>query len=200
MLHVWKDIRENYSTSSIVTLILGIVLIVWPDLSGALMCYMLGGALIVMGVIQLIVYLRGQRVGLYNRFNMIMGVVLALLGIWICVKPEIVLGLIPVVLGFLLLLHAFQDFRYTMNIKNAGVGRWWVALIATLVTFVLGVFLVLHPLFAFEMAMVYVGIGLVYNGVSDLVLIIAAGYYERKADERVRDFKGTVNAEESDKS
>lgn len=199
MLSIWKDVRQNYSMSSFITFILGIILIVWPDLSGALMCYMLGGALILMGVVQLITYYRGQREGFYSKFNMMMGIVLVLLGIWICAKPNIILGLIPVVLGFVLLLHAFQDLSYTIDIKNAGVERWWVALAATLITFVLGIFLVLHPLLAFEMAMIYVGIGLVYNGVSDLVLIILAGYYRRKADKRVRDFVGSVDMNESDK-
>lgn len=199
MFRIWEDVRHNYSLSSLVTLILGMILIVWPDLSGALMCYMLGGALIIMGVIQLIAYYKGQREGFYFKFNMMMGVVLVLLGIWICARPNIILGLIPVVLGFVLLLHAFQDLSYTIDIKNAGVERWWVALAATLITFALGIFLILHPLLAFEMAMVYVGIGLVYNGVSDFVLIILAGYYRRKADKRVRDFAGSVEMDKSDK-
>ncbi len=200
MFHIWKDVRQNFSISSLITLVLGIILIVWPDLSGNFMCYMLGIALILMGIIQLIAYFRGQRAGFYCKFNMMMGIILTLLGIWICVKPEIILGLIPVVLGFVLLLHAFQDLSYTIDIKNAGVERWWVALIATLITFALGIFLVLHPFLAIQMAMIYVGIGLAYNGVSDLVLVILAGYYRRKADKRVRDFAGTIDIEESDKS
>lgn len=199
MIHVWRDIRKNYSVSSLITLILGIVLIVWPDLSGALMCYMLGGALILMGAIQLLIYLRGSREELSGKFKMMMGIILALLGIWICAKPEIVLGLIPAVLGIVLLMHAVQDLSYTIQIKNAGVERWWVALIATLITFVLAVFLIMHPFLAFEMAMIYIGIGLVYNGISDLVLVIFAGYYKRSADKRIREFAGTVEMDDSDK-
>lgn len=182
MIHIWRDVRKNYSISSLITLILGIVLIGWPDLSGALLCYMLGGALILMGAIQLLIFLRGDRTTVYSKFKMMMGVLLLLLGIWICVKPEIVLGLIPAVLGMVLILHAVQDLSYTIEIKNAGVERWWVALIATLITFALGIFLVMHPFLAFEMAMIYVGIGLVYNGVSDLILVILAGHYKRKAE------------------
>lgn len=200
MIHMWRDIRKNYSVSSLITLILGIVLIVWPDLSGALMCYMLGGALILMGVIQLLIYLRGNREELASRFKMMMGIILALLGIWICVKPDIVLGLIPAVLGIVLIMHAIQDLSYAIEIKNAGAERWWVALIATLITFALGIFLVLHPFFAFKMAMIYIGIGLVYNGISDLVLVILAGYYKRAADKRIREFAGTVEMDNSDKS
>lgn len=199
MIQIWKDIRQSYSISSFITLILGIVLIIWPDLSGALMCYMLGGALVLMGAIQLLIYLRGNKTEVYSKFKMMMGMILAVLGIWICVNPEIVLGLVPVVLGIVLILHAVQDFSYAIDIKNAGVERWWVALVATLVTFVLGIFLVLHPLLAFEMAMVYVGIVLVYNGVSDLVLVILAGYFRRTADKRVREFAGAIEENESDK-
>ena len=200
MIQIWRDIRKNYSVSSLITLILGIVLIAWPDLSGTLMCYMLGGALILMGVIQLLIYLRGNKEGLVSRFKMMMGVILALLGIWICVKPDIVLGLIPAVLGLVLIMHAIQDLSYTIEIKNAGVERWWVALMATLITLALGIFLVLHPFFAFKMAMIYIGIGLVYNGVSDLVLVILAGYYTRQTDKRVREFAGKIEINDSDKS
>lgn len=199
MIHVWRDVRKNYSVSSLITLILGIVLIVWPDLSGALMCYMLGGALILMGGIQLLIYLRGNRAELSGRFKMMMGVILALLGIWICAKPEIVLGLIPAVLGIVLLMHAVQDLSYTIQIKNSGVERWWVALIATLITFALAVFLIMHPFLAFEMAMIYIGVGLVYNGISDLVLVIFAGYSKRNADKRIREFAGKVEMDQSDK-
>lgn len=198
MIYAWRDVKKNYSVSSLITLILGIVLIAWPDLSGALMCYMLGGALILMGVIQLIIYLRGNREEFSARCKMMMGVILALLGIWICAKPEIVLGLIPAVLGIVLLMHAVQDLSYTIQIKNSGVERWWVALIATLITFALSVFLILHPFLAFEMAMIYIGIGLVYNGISDLVLVILAGYYRRAADKRVREFAGNLEKDEAD--
>lgn len=199
MIHVWRDVRKNYSVSSLITLILGIVLIAWPDLSGALMCYMLGGALILMGGIQLLIYLRGNRAEFSGRFKMMMGIILALLGIWICAKPEIVLGLIPAVLGIVLLMHAVQDLSYTIQIKNSGVERWWVALIATLITFALAVFLIMHPFLAFEMAMMYIGIGLVYNGISDLVLVIFAGYSKRNADKRIREFAGKVEMDQSDK-
>ena len=56
MFHIWKDVRQNFSISSLITLALGIILIVWPDLSGNFMCYMLGIALILMGIIQLQVF------------------------------------------------------------------------------------------------------------------------------------------------
>lgn len=196
MIQVWKDIRKSYSVSSFITLILGIVLLVWPDLSGTLMCYMLGGALILMGATQLLIYIKGNKQELSGRFKMMMGIVLALLGVWICAKPEIVLGLIPAVLGIVLLMHAVQDLSYTIQIKNSGVERWWVALIATLITFVLAVFLIIHPFLAFEIAMIYIGIGLIYNGISDLVLVILAAYCKRKSDKQIRELAGVVQIED----
>lgn len=192
MIHVWKDIRQNYSVSSFITLLLGIVLIIWPDLSGAIMCYMMGGALILMGAIQLLIYIRGNKKEMYSRFKLTMGMLLAILGIWICMKPEIVLGLVPIVLGIVLIAHAIQDVSLVMEMKRAGVEKWWVSVFVVLVTFVLGVFLVLHPLLAFEMALMYVGIGLIYNGISDLALVIFAGFSVRAADARVRNFTGAL--------
>lgn len=200
MLQVWKDVKRDYSVSSFITLILGIVLVFWPDLSGAFMCYMLGGALLLTGTIQLFIYIRGNRQTFSERCKMMMGIILALLGIWIFVNPEIVLGLIPAVLGMVLLMHAVQDLSYTIQIKNAGVERWWVALIATMITFGLAVFLIINPFLAFELAMIYIGIGLVYNGISDFVLVIFTGYYKRKADKRIREFAGSVEMDHAIKA
>lgn len=195
MISVLKDIKQSYSISSLITLILGLIFICYPDLSGIFLCYLLGIALLLMGAMQLYLYVRAEKKGIFSRFKMLMYIILVLLGFWICIKPETILELIPVVLGIVLIMHAIQDAGYTIEIKNTGTDRWWIALLATLVIFVLGVFLVLYPFMAIEMAMIYVGISLAYNGISDLVLVIVKGYCKRKTEKSVKDMAENIPME-----
>jgi uncharacterized membrane protein HdeD (DUF308 family) len=84
MKSIIQDMKHNYLINAVIMVVLGLVLVIWPHILGVLLCYLIGGSLILMGVIQLIGFLRGERLGFYNKFNMLMGIVLILLGIWIC--------------------------------------------------------------------------------------------------------------------
>lgn len=188
-----EGMKKNYFISAILTIALGAVLVIWPDWSGKILCYLLGAALILMGGIQLIVCIRAERIGFYSKFSMLMNIILILLGVWVCIRPDTVLSLVPVIIGIVMLIHGCMDLQFTMDIKHAGSGKWWIALIFALVTLTLGVFLVMHPFLAFEITMLIIGIGLLYDGISDLVLMIVAAYAQHQSDKRIREF--AANAE-----
>ena len=188
-----EGMKKNYFISAILTIALGAVLVIWPDWSGRILCYLLGAALILMGGIQLIVCIRAERIGFYSKFSMLMNIILILLGVWVCIRPDTVLSLVPVIIGIVMLIHGCMDLQFTMDIKHAGSGKWWIALIFALVTLTLGVFLVMHPFLAFEITMLIISIGLLYDGISDLVLMIVAAYAQHQSDKRIREF--AANAE-----
>ena len=183
-----EGMKKNYFISAILTIALGAVLVIWPDWSGRILCYLLGAALILMGGIQLIVCIRAERIGFYSKFSMLMNIILILLGVWVCIRPDTVLSLVPVIIGIVMLIHGCMDLQFTMDIKHAGSGKWWIALIFALVTLTLGVFLVMHPFLAFEITMLIIGVGLLYDGISDLVLMIVAAYAQHQTDKRIREF------------
>lgn len=190
MKSIMQDMKQNYFVNAVIMVGLGLVLVIWPHILGFMLCYLLGGALILMGIIQLISFLRGERLGFYNKFNMLMGIVLVLLGIWICTQPNIVLSIIPVVVGIIVLLHGLVDIQYTLDIKKTGNSKWWIALIAAIVTLIVGLLLVFKPFAAYEITMVLLGVAMLYDGGSDLVLLLFAYLAQRDTDRRVREFKG----------
>ena len=190
MKSIIQDMKHNYFVNAVIMVLLGLVLVIWPHILGVLLCYLLGGALIVMGVFQLISFLRGARLGFYNKFVMMMGIVLVLLGIWICTQPHIVLSIIPVVVGIIVLIHGLMDIQYTLDIKKAGSTKWWIALIAAILTLVVGLLLVFNPFTAYEITMVLLGIAMLYDGGSDLALLLFSYLAQRDTDRRLREFKG----------
>ena len=190
MKSIIQDMKHNYFVNAVIMVLLGLVLVIWPHILGVLLCYLLGGALIVMGVFQLISFLRGERLGFYNKFVMMMGIVLVLLGIWICTQPHIVLSIIPVVVGIIVLIHGLMDIQYTLDIKKAGSTKWWIALIAAILTLVVGLLLVFNPFTAYEITMVLLGIAMLYDGESDLALLLFSYLAQRDTDRRLREFKG----------
>ena len=119
-----------------------------------------------------------------------MGIVLILLGIWICTQPHIVLSIIPVVVGIIVLIHGLMDIQYTLDIKKAGSEKWWIALIASILTLVVGLLLVFNPFTVYEITMVLLGVAMLYDGGSDLALLLFSYLAQRDTDKRLREFKG----------
>ena len=185
-----QDMKQNYFVNAVIMVILGLILVIWPDILGNILCYVLGGALLLMGIFQVIAFIRGEHLGFYNKFSVLMGIVLILLGIWVCVNPHVVLSIIPVVVGIIILLHGLMDIQYTLDIKRTGNSKWWIGLIAAIATIVIGILLVVNPFAAYELTMIIIGIAMIYDGGSDLVLLLCSYLAQRDTDKRIRDFKG----------
>ena len=175
MKSIIQDMKHNYFINAIIMVVLGLILVIWPHILGVVLCYVLGGALVLMGIFQLIGFVRGERLGFYNKFNMIMGIVLVLLGLWICTNPHIVLSIIPVVVGIIILIHGLMDIEYTLDIKKTGNEKWWISL---------------NPFTAYEVTMFLIGLAMLYDGGSDLVILFFSYLAQKDTDRRVRDFKG----------
>lgn len=190
MKSIIQDMKHNYFINAIIMVVLGLILVIWPHILGVVLCYVLGGALVLMGVFQLIGFVRGERLGFYNKFNMIMGIVLVLIGLWICTKPHIVLSIIPVVVGIIILIHGLMDIEYTLDIKKSGNEKWWISLMAAGITLILGLLLVLNPFTAYEVTMFLIGLAMLYDGGSDLLILFFSYLAQKDTDRRVRDFKG----------
>lgn len=190
MKTIIQDMKQNYFINAVIMIILGLVLVIWPDILGNILCYILGGALILMGIFQLVGFIRGEHLGFYNKFSMMMGIILLLLGIWVCVNPRVVLSIIPVIVGIIILLHGLMDIQYTLDIKNTGNTKWWLGLIAAIVTIIIGILLVANPFIAYEITIILIGIAMIYDGGSDLVLLLFSFLAQRDTDKRIRDFKG----------
>ena len=57
MADFFKNLKANELISAIICMALGIVLIIWPGTSVKVACMILGGALLLYGVLQIILYL-----------------------------------------------------------------------------------------------------------------------------------------------
>ena len=60
-----------------------------------------------------------------------------------------------------------------------------------ILTLVVGLVLVFNPFTAYEISMILLGVAMLYDGGSDLVLLIFSYLSQRDTDKRVREFKGS---------
>lgn len=83
MKEMFKRVRIAVYLSAIITIALGIVLIVWPLEVTGIICRVLGALLTIMGA----VYLFGYFVEGKGILSVAGGLLFALLGVWVFLRP-----------------------------------------------------------------------------------------------------------------
>ena len=69
-----KSIRNSLILSSLLYIVLGVVLLVMPELSLGFACLLIGGAVLVYGVVRLAAYLRGGENA--DKLDLVLGILL----------------------------------------------------------------------------------------------------------------------------
>lgn len=161
----YTNSRKIYAFGS---LILGILLLLWPVGMLKLVSYAVGIIIMAGGITSILSRLRSRKRGGGAVWTIFIGAVITLVGGWIFVNPENFASIIPSAIGYLITLSGIINLLETFTLSKAHYRKWWVSLLAAVLTIMLGLVLINH---AFGIAATMVRIGgaaLLFTGVSDL--------------------------------
>ncbi len=179
-MKVLKKLKTNVVVSALLCIALGVVLFAWPGLSMQIVCTAIGAVLLIGGGVRLAAYFTARDGSVYSQMNLITGIILAVVGVWILLQPGQVLAIIPIIVGIVIALHGINNLQQAVSLCRDQYDKWWVALILGLLTVGLGVLLVCKPFTALDTAVKLIGIFLIYDGLSD-IWIVSRLYHTAKA-------------------
>ena len=158
------SIKRNKILFSLIFLILGILLVVWPRQSAEMGCRLIGAAVLVYGIISIIHYLTKKEHA--SKFLLIAGVIIAIFGLSIVIFPDWLLKFIPKLAGAIILIDGVANLLETMTLGRQKFGKWWLSLIFAILTIVVGLILIIRPLGAIKMIFMLVGLSMIYDAVT----------------------------------
>ncbi|MCM1189343.1 MAG: DUF308 domain-containing protein [bacterium] len=168
-----KRILQNEIISSLLMIVLGIILMVWPGAAMDIACMIIGCGLIIVGAISLIVLFVRQKksgeegVGKDSIIAIIKSVVMIVVGIILIAKMKTVVSILPFVIGVLIIVNSTVNvIQSILNRKQSG--KWVVSLVIGLVTAVIGILMVADPFGAAVSQIFILGLGLAVDGISNL--------------------------------
>lgn len=168
-MEIIKNFKADVLISAVLCILLGIIVMIWPTEVTVLLCKVLAIILIIMGSGHILQYFMDRN---NNRIGFASGFVILLLGVWIFTKPTTVVQIIPIIIGVLLLMHGLEDLRLAMEAREFGDSKWWSALVVAMINLLFGVILIWKSLTAVAVTMWLVGLALVYDGITDLVIVL----------------------------
>ncbi len=166
-----KKIKTNVVVSSALCVILGLVLVFRPGLSIRIVCTAVGVVLILSGAMRMIAYFSTRDGSLFSQANLIFGIVLAVVGVWIVIKPNKVMAIIPIIVGIVITIHGLHNLQQAMELWRDKYDRWWVALILGVLTVGFGVLLICRPFAAIDTVVMLIGFFLIYDGLSNVWIV-----------------------------
>ena len=190
-----KSLKVNDSLSAVICVILGIVLLVWPGQSTQVVCMILGIVLGGFGIIQIILYLATQEKTMVSHSMMMLGIVLAVIGGWIVLKPDTIIKAIPMIVGILIVIHGLHNAVQAVDLKKMQYDNWWVALLLSLLTIALGVVLICNPFTVVDTVVRLIGAFLIYDGLSDM-WILSRVFKTKKNKEKIIDTDAVIMDED----
>lgn len=180
MREIMKKFRADMMLSALFSIVMGVILVAWPETTLDIICKAIAIILIVMGAAELVSYFWNK---ITYSLSGILGLVVLLIGIWIFVKPQSVLSLIPIVIGVILAVHGVQDLKVAFDTKRNGYTKWWSMLLMAIISLALGIICIVNAFGMVTLTMQIIGIALVYDGISDIWIVYRASKVAKEMKE-----------------
>lgn len=186
MADFFKGIKANYTISAILCVVLGLVLLIWPGTTTQLICKLLGAVLFAYGAVQVVLYLFNRDRTMLSQGMLVLGIVFAVIGSFILLKPETIIMAVPVIVGVLIVLHGLHNVAQAIGLKKENYDNWWVAFLLGVLTAALGGVLIYNPFTVVDTIVRMIGLFLIYDGLSD-AWILSRVFKVKRSSQKIVD-------------
>ena len=203
---MWEKINnflKGQIVTSIIYIALGACLVFMPVSTVNVICkFVFGILLILVGLYHILIYVAEKLNS--TIFDLFSGGVLMVLGIFLFMNPQIVVKLLPILLGTFILVDSIWTLKGSLKLKKRGAGSWKFLFIGSIIFIALGISLVVNPFTMVKYTVIFAGWIFLCNGVIDLIylILLRKGLKEIKQDVEAVDADGEIvsdgNSSETD--
>ena len=166
-----NNILKGEIISSVFYILLGLCLILIPTQTVDMICKVVFGLILIgVGIYHIYIYIRGKAKA--TIMDLLSGVVVFVLGVFLFMTPSIVIKLLPWMLSAFVLVDSLWKFKGAFLLKKGGHGAWSVLLIGSLVFIALGIVMLFGRFPKIMTLLIFSGWVLVCDGVADIIFFI----------------------------
>lgn len=171
-MKVFKEMKWDALLTGALYVVLGLVSLVIPETMEKTIGYLIGSVLIVAGAVSMISYLLRDAHQNYYHNDFYHGLIAIGAGIFVLVRVEIIIALIPFLLGVMVMISGCSKLQDVIDMKRTEYGNWIVMLVFAAVNLLIGILLIACPSESADLLFRLLGLGLIFSGISDCVITI----------------------------
>ena len=167
--------------SSVFYLAFGLCLILIPDQTVNIICKIVFGlVMIAVGIYHIAIYAaEKEKATILDLFT---GVIVTVLGIFLFFTPQIVIRILPYLLGAFVLVDSIWKIKGSYRLKKAERGCWKILLIGCLIFIALGISMLFYSFMSVTKMILFSGIILTADGEVDIVFLVMLRLGMRKTE------------------
>ena len=169
-----KKIKWNIVLVSLAQIVAGVLLIVFPQLSSDVICYIVGAAACLYGLVNLVSYFLLKLEDSLYRNEFVYGIMGIIAGAVIMFKRDIIIDLIPIVLGLIIVFNGFTKIQRAVVAFRIRYDKAPFYAVMGLISIIAGIVIMffLSGQKAQEILFRTIGGALIFCGVSDIVSLL----------------------------
>lgn len=169
----WKELvkkvlrKEGWGSiiSAVLFLILGIIIVNYPDTIVATVSYIFGGFLVIAGLAKVIAYFVERGNLDFENYDFVYGIIIAVVGITFIAHLSVLESIFNLLVAIWLIYEALVRFTSSMKLKKYEVKAWWVVLVSSLLMLFAGIYILAVP----NVIVVTVGAFMIAYAIMDII-------------------------------
>lgn len=165
MLNRLNKFLNSSIVISVLMFVIGMIFIIFPDVSFTTITYVLAIILIVNGIYFII---EKETSMIFSSF-LTLGIIELLLGVVMLLNPDIMKTLFPIVAGIVMVTKATLDLRLSLLLKKYEYDTWLSIFICSLIAIISGIIIIINPSIGTMALTVSLGLLITINSISSIV-------------------------------
>ncbi len=99
-------------------------------------------------------------------WGLVSGIIVLILGVLLIISPGMAEGTMIYYVAFALMFGGFHTINLSFILKKSSVPTWWVSLVLGILTIILSILLMMHPVMAVITIVMWSALGLIAMGIS----------------------------------
>lgn len=188
MIKKFNQIINEAIGISIIFLLLGIILLIYPNISITLIAYLIAFILIGSGI-----YLIGleftNRVIFFPMDTIFNGIISIILGTIILIYPNIFQIIIPIMLGTYFIIDSIFKLKIATLLRRIDNTSWIFTLLLTILSIICGIILIINPIDSSIAITLFTGITLIIYSIAGIVDMIL---FKKNTNDLLKEFKKNI--------
>lgn len=170
--------------SGIILIICGLFLTIFPSFSIIVISRVIGAMIILSGIVKIIGYFSNDLYSLAFQFGLALGIFSIILGTVLIIYPKWMASVLPIIIGLVILINSLFTFQTSMDSKKFGLDYWWVSLILSILTSILGITIIFNPFSSAAVMMAIIGITTMFFGAEKVFVSLYTVVVKKKNKEK----------------
>ncbi len=188
MLKKFNQIINEAIGISIIFLLLGIIFLIYPNISIQVVAYLIAFILIGSGI-----YLIGleftNRIIFFPMDTLFNGIISVILGTIILIYPNIFQTIIPIMLGIYFILDSIFKLKVITFLRRIDNTSWILTLLLTILSIICGIVLIANPLDSSIAIALFAGIILIVYSITGIIDMLL---FKKNIHDLVKEWKKNI--------